>query len=91
MKKFISLAMTAAILMSGNLVASAATDFREMKTEDLATLRGKLQNESIETREAFTKEWQQRVGNMGAEEKQKYGIHDTGTGNQPAGQDPSCQ
>jgi hypothetical protein len=90
MKKFIFPAMTAAILMAGNPAAMASTDFSSMKTEELAGLRGKLQDERPEEREAFTKEWQKRVGAMSAEEKRNYGIPQSGTATQ-AGQEPNCQ
>ncbi len=87
MKKFIFPAMTAAILMTGSPAAMASADFSSMKTEELAGLRGKLQEETPETRDAFTKEWQKRIGVMSAEEKQKYGV----TQNGAAGQEPNCQ
>lgn len=88
MKKFIFPVMTAAMLMTVNVTAMASpTDFSKMKTEELATLRGKLQDETPENREAFTKEWQKRVGVMSAAEKQKYGVQQNGA----AGQEPNCQ
>lgn len=77
MKRLISMTATATLLFIGSPAAHAAQDFGSMKTEELATLRGKLQNEPEETREAFKKEWQKRVDAMSPEEKQKYASTET--------------
>ncbi|NTU94202.1 MAG: hypothetical protein HGB29_06570 [Chlorobiaceae bacterium] len=88
MKHLLSTSLTAFVLFTGSPAAMAAPDYGNMKTEELAALRGKLQNEPSETREAFQKEWQKRVESMSPEEKKKYA-----NPSKPAGgtNDAECQ
>jgi uncharacterized membrane protein (DUF106 family) len=71
-----------AILVSAMLISSAfAVDYSTVSTEELANLRGKMQNATVEERNAFQNEWQKRIQTMTQEERQKY-IGKTGTAGQ---------
>ena len=62
-----------AMLVSAMLISSAfAVDYSTVSTEELANLRGKMQNATVEERNAFQNEWQKRIQNMTQEERQKY-------------------
>jgi hypothetical protein len=55
------------------LVATAfAVDYSTMTIEELAKLRGKMQNVTVEERNAFQNEWQKRIQTMAQEDRQKY-------------------
>ena len=49
-----------------------AVDYSTMSTEELARLKGTMQNATVEERNAFRQEWQKRIQNMTQEERQKY-------------------
>lgn len=49
-----------------------AADYMKMSTEEMAGMRGSMQQESQTERSAFQKEWQARVRQMSTEEKQQY-------------------
>ncbi|MBN2653995.1 MAG: DUF1104 domain-containing protein [Nitrospirae bacterium] len=49
-----------------------AADYSTMSTEELASMRGKMQNATVQERSAFQNEWQKRVQTMSAEDRQKY-------------------
>jgi hypothetical protein len=50
------------MLGSAMLIAAAfAADYSAMTTEELANLRGKMQNATVEERNAFKNEWQKRI------------------------------
>ncbi len=59
-----------------------AGGYAEMSTEELAGLRGTMQQESREVRSAFQIEWQARVREMSSEQKQRYMGRGSGTGPQ---------
>lgn len=50
----------------------SAADYSALSTEELANMRGTLQNATEEERKAFQNEWQKRTQNMTQEERQKY-------------------
>lgn len=63
-----------AILAGSLLCASlalAATDYSAMSNEELAAQRGAMKQSTIEERNAFQNEWQNRVQKMSPEERQK--------------------
>lgn len=49
-----------------------AADYASMSTEELAALRGTMQNASQQEHAAFQQEWQNRVRQMTEEERRKY-------------------
>jgi hypothetical protein len=49
-----------------------AVDYSQYTTEELANMRGTLQDASQEERDAFRAEWQKRLQDMTREERQKY-------------------
>lgn len=59
----------AAAILTGNAFAA---DYSQYTTEELANMRGTLQDASPDDRDAFRAEWQKRLQNMTSEEKQKY-------------------
>ena len=62
-------------ILAGSLLcttlALAATDYSAMTNEELAAQRGSMKQATIEERNAFQNEWQNRVQKMSPEEKQK--------------------
>lgn len=56
-------------ILAGNAFAE---DYSQYATEELASMRGTLQDASQEERDAFRAEWQKRVQDMTPEERQKY-------------------
>jgi hypothetical protein len=56
-------------ILAGN---AFAVDYSEYTTEELANMRGTLQDASPEERDAFRAEWQERLQDMAPEERQKY-------------------
>lgn len=60
-----------ALFLSSALPAFAA-DYSMMPTDELARLRGTMQNAPIEERQAFQNEWQRRVRAMTPGEQQRY-------------------
>lgn len=62
-----------AILVLTMFISSVyAVDYSTMSTEELAKMRGTMQNATVQERNAFQKEWQKRIQNMTQEERQKY-------------------
>lgn len=65
-----------AALFIGAAILSASmaygADYSSMSTEELAALRGKMQNATVQERSAFQNEWQKRIQTMTTEERQKY-------------------
>jgi len=57
-------------LLSATL-AFAATDYSAMSNEELAAKRGSMKESTVEERNAFQNEWQNRVQKMSPEERQK--------------------
>ncbi|MCX5717073.1 MAG: DUF1104 domain-containing protein [Nitrospirae bacterium] len=53
-------------------MSAFAVDYSTMTTEELAKLRGKMQNVTVEERNAFQNEWQKRIQTMTQEDNQKY-------------------
>ncbi len=49
-----------------------ASDFSSMTTDELSNLRGTMKSETQEEHAAFQKEWQSRVQQMSADERQQY-------------------
>ncbi len=64
----------AGIVLGVSLIASAAfaVDYSKMSTVELSEMRGTMQNVTVEGRNAFRQEWQNRIQAMTQEEKQKY-------------------
>lgn len=62
-------------ILTGSLLcaalAFAATDYGTMTNEELAAQRGSMHQATTEERNAFQKEWQNRVQKMSPEERQK--------------------
>jgi len=69
----VTLTLIGAIIGLAMLALSAfAVDYSAMTTEELAKLRGKMQNATVEERNAFQNEWQKRIQTMTQEDRQKY-------------------
>ena len=49
-----------------------AVDYSQYTTEELANMRGTMQDASAEERDTFRAEWQKRLQHMTREERQKY-------------------
>jgi hypothetical protein len=49
-----------------------AADYSTMSTEELASMRGKMQSATVQERSAFQNEWQKRIQTMTPEDRQKY-------------------
>ncbi len=67
--------LVAAMIVTLSISATPAwaqTNYSAMTTEELAAKRGTMQNLTVEERNVFRTEWQQRVNNMSQEEQQKY-------------------
>ncbi len=64
-------AIVAFSLLSAATLAWAATDYSAMTNEELAAKRGSMQQATVEERNAFQNEWQNRVQKMSPEERQK--------------------
>lgn len=62
-------------ILAGSLLTAtlawAATDYTAMTNEELAAQRGSMKQSTVEERNAFQNEWQNRVQKMSPEEKQK--------------------
>ncbi|MFA7348574.1 MAG: hypothetical protein WCZ86_12510 [Desulfurivibrionaceae bacterium] len=62
-------------VLAGSLLtaamAFAAADYSAMTNEELAAQRGSMKQATVEERNAFQNEWQNRVQKMSPEEKQK--------------------
>lgn len=62
-------------ILAGSLLSAtlafAATDYSAMTNEELAAKRGSMKQSTMEERNAFQNEWQNRVQKMSPEEKQK--------------------
>ncbi len=52
--------------------AFAATDYSTISTEELNEMRGTMRDAPAQEREAFQREWQQRLNSMTREERQQY-------------------
>jgi hypothetical protein len=52
--------------------SALAADYSGYSTGDLATMRGAMQNATIEERNAFRSEWQKRLQAMSLQERQQY-------------------
>lgn len=72
MQKIKNVALLAISLGMLSMPALAATDYSAMTTEELAAMRGTMQNVTAEERNAFRNEWQERIRNMNVEERQNY-------------------
>ena len=63
-------------ILAGSLLSAtlafAATDYSAMTTEELAAQRGSMKQSTMEERNAFQNEWQNRMQKMSPEEKQKF-------------------
>jgi len=62
-----------------------ATDYASMSNEELAALRGTMQNASPEEHDAFRAEWKSRLQTMTDEEQQKFLRHGPNTTNFQSG------
>lgn len=62
-------------ILAGSLLSAtlafAATDYSAMTNEELAAKRGSMKQSTMEERNAFQNEWQNRVQKMSPEERQK--------------------
>ncbi len=62
-------------ILAGSLLTAtmawAAADYSAMTNEELAAQRGSMKQATVEERNAFQNEWQNRVQKMSPEEKQK--------------------
>ena len=62
-------------ILAGSLLSAtlafAATDYSAMTNEELAAKRGSMKEATVEERNAFQNEWQNRVQKMSPEERQK--------------------
>lgn len=62
-------------ILAGSLLTTtmawAATDYSAMTNEELAAKRGSMKQATVEERNAFQNEWQNRVQKMSPEERQK--------------------
>ncbi|MGQ9498767.1 MAG: DUF1104 domain-containing protein [Dissulfurimicrobium sp.] len=52
--------------------SALAADYSGYSTEDLATMRGTMQNVTIEEQNAFRSEWQKRLKTMSLQERRQY-------------------
>lgn len=52
--------------------SALAADYSGYSTEDLAKMRGAMQNATIEERNAFRAEWQKRLQTMSLQERWQY-------------------
>lgn len=72
-KRVFAAGALAGLIVPAMLLSSAlAADYSMMPTEELARMRGKMQDAPIEERQAFQNEWQRRVREMTAEEQRRY-------------------
>jgi hypothetical protein len=71
---------TILLTISYGLPAQAA-DYQSMTTEELSQIRGSLYNASQEERDAFHEEWNNRLANMDATERDHYTSSAPGRGN----------
>lgn len=61
------------MLVLASLTSSVySTDYSTMPTEELAKMRGKMQNATVQERNAFRHEWQKRIQGMTPAERQIY-------------------
>lgn len=68
--------------------AWAATDYRAMSNEELANMRGAMQNATAEERNAFRNEWQKRLEKMPAAERSRFGGPPESAGGPGSGIEP---
>ncbi len=80
MKNLLILTLLFATILTTGI--AFATDFGQHSTEELADMRGTMQNATVEERNAFRTEWQKRIQNMTQEERQKYLGPHSGSGSQ---------
>ncbi|MDX9714903.1 MAG: hypothetical protein RBT37_05695 [Dissulfurispiraceae bacterium] len=63
-------------VLSGTIIFAASlafsADYSSMSTEELAAMRGTMQNATTQERTAFQQEWLKRLNAMTPEEQQKY-------------------
>lgn len=69
MRRILVILFLALAILAGNAFAE---DYSQYTTEELAGMRGTLQDASEEERDDFRAEWQKRVQDMTPEERQKY-------------------
>jgi hypothetical protein len=69
MRRILVILFLALAILAGNAFAE---DYTQYTTEELAGMRGTLQDASEEERDDFRAEWQKRVQDMTPEERQKY-------------------
>lgn len=69
MRRILVILVLALAILSGNVFAE---DYSKYTTEELANMRGTLQNASQEERDAFRAEWQKRLQDMTPEDRQEY-------------------
>jgi len=69
MRRILIILVVAFGILSGNAFAE---DYSQYTTEELANMRGTLQDASQEERDAFRAEWQKRLQDMTPEERQEY-------------------
>ncbi|MBT3310534.1 MAG: DUF1104 domain-containing protein [Desulfobacteraceae bacterium] len=55
-----------------SIMPAWGADFSTYNNEELASMRGTMKEASAEDRAAFSKEWQNRLKSMTAEERQKH-------------------
>lgn len=72
MQKIKRIGCLAISLAMMSIPAFAATDYSSLTTEELAAMRGTMQNATEEDHNAFRHEWQERIRNMSPEERQNY-------------------
>lgn len=72
MKKLMYRIALAGIGLSMIVIPAGAADYSSMTTEELAELRGTMQNATQEEHAAFQQEWQNRLRHMTREERQRH-------------------
>jgi hypothetical protein len=69
MKSIATAALAAALFLSFESAALAEQNFSDLTNDEMAALRNSMKREPEETREAFRKEWQNRVARMTPKER----------------------
>ncbi len=92
MKSIATAALAAALFLSCGSSAMAAQDFSSLTNDELAALRASMKHEPEKTREAFRKEWQERVARMTPKEREAL-AKDAGESmaQSPGNDDSDCQ
>jgi hypothetical protein len=80
MKTVLILSLVIAISMLTSVALPA--DFSQYSTEELAAMRGTMQNLTEEERADFRTEWQKRLQSMPLEDRQQYSRRPYNTGSQ---------